>query len=120
MHAYALKSPAPRSAFTLVEMLISMVLTLILVYAIAEFYAYVGETIKDGRAMITLSAQLRGAVTRLKGDLDLLTCPVVPWADDGSGQGYFEIAEGIGKDWDPMGVRDAFTTLPPAAFTPTA
>ena len=37
-------------AFTLIEMLIAMALTLILVYAIAEFYAYVGTTVKDGRA----------------------------------------------------------------------
>jgi prepilin-type N-terminal cleavage/methylation domain-containing protein len=92
-----------RRGFTLVEMLVAMVLTLILVYALAEFYAYVGETVRDGRALIEVTGQLRGAIQRLKGDLDLRTAPVIPWADDGSGVGYFMIAEGIGKDWDPDG-----------------
>lgn len=87
-------------AFTLIEMLIAMVLTLLLVYAIAEFYAYVGETVKDGRALIEMGGQMRAAVQRLKADLDLLTVPVTTWIDDGAGMGYFELAEGLGKDWD--------------------
>ena len=62
-----------RRAFTLVEMLIAMALTLILVYAIAEFYAYVGNTVKDGRAMIEMNGQMRIATARLKADLELLT-----------------------------------------------
>src|SRR3954451_24321067 len=45
---------AVRRAFTLIEMLIAMVLTLILVYAIAEFYAFIGDTVKDGRASIEM------------------------------------------------------------------
>jgi prepilin-type N-terminal cleavage/methylation domain-containing protein len=101
------KSVMKRRGFTLVEMLVAMVLTLILVYALAEFYAYVGETVRDGRALIEVTGQLRGAIQRLKGDLDLRTAPVIPWADDGSGVGYFMIAEGIGKDWDPDGNGNA-------------
>src|SRR5258708_883590 len=85
---------AIRRAFTLVEMLIAMALTLILVYAIAQFYAIIGDTVKDGRAMIELNQQLRAAVQRLKSDLDLLTVPVVPWADESGAGGYFEYNEG--------------------------
>ncbi len=33
---------AARHAFTLVELMVAMAITLVLVYAIAEFYAYVG------------------------------------------------------------------------------
>src|SRR4051794_14116285 len=62
---------AVRRAFTLIEMLIAMVLTLILVYAIAEFYAFIGDTVKDGRASIEMGTQLRSAVERVKADLDL-------------------------------------------------
>jgi len=83
-----------RSAFTLVEMLIAMVLTLIMVAAIAEFYAYVGDSVKDGRAMIEMGGQMRAAVQRLKSDFDQITISVVPWADDGAAQGYFEYREG--------------------------
>ena len=92
-----------RRAFTLVEMLIAMALTLMLVYAIAEFYAYVGTIVKDGRAMIAVASELRGVTQRLKSDLDLLTCPVVPPIDDAAGLGYFELFEGSAKDWDANG-----------------
>ena len=91
------------SAFTLVEMLIAMVLTLIMVAAIAEFYARVGDSVKDGRAMIEMGSQMRNAVTRLKGDLELLTLSVGTVNDDGAGSGYFEINEGAGSDNDVNG-----------------
>src|SRR5262245_54632606 len=80
-------------AFTLLEMLIAMALTLIMVGAIAQFYAYVGETVKDARAMIELNGHMRAAVQRLKTDLDCVTAQAIPWADEGSG--YITIFEGI-------------------------
>src|SRR5438094_1233026 len=84
-----------RFAFTLVEMLVAMALTLLLVYAIAQFYAIVGDAVKDGRSMIQLNQQLRAVVEKLKSDLDQITIPVVPWADDGGAAGYFEYKEGV-------------------------
>lgn len=89
-------------AFTLVEMLIAMVLTLILVLAVAEFYAIVGDAVKDGRATIEMGGQLRAVVQRLKADLDQLTIPVVPWTDEGAASGYFEYFEGRGNDYEPF------------------
>ncbi len=83
-----------RRAMTLVEMLIAMALTLILVYAIAEFYAYIGPSVKDGRAMIDLVAQLRTATSRLRADLELITVPMRLSNDDGASEGYIEIVEG--------------------------
>lgn len=92
---------SPRSAaFTLVEMLIAMVLTLILVTAIAQFYAIVGDSVKDGRAMIEVGGRLRSVVQKLQADLDQITVAVVPWTDDGSSSGYFEYFEGPGYDLD--------------------
>jgi prepilin-type N-terminal cleavage/methylation domain-containing protein len=106
--------PAPKSGFTLVEMLVSMALTLILVYAIAQFYAIVGDAVKDGRSMIEINQQLRAVVERLKSDLDQVTVPIVPWVDEGGAAGYFEIREGLmpgvagvgqgpASDWDVNG-----------------
>src|SRR6185295_6251929 len=57
-----------RRAFTLVELLIAMALTLILVYAVAQFYAFVGESVRDGRAQIEMGGQLRAASQRLQDD----------------------------------------------------
>jgi len=84
-------------------MLVAMALTLIMVYAIAEFYAYVGDTVRDGRAMIEMGGQLRAASQRLKRDLDSLTVHVVPWTDDGNNSGYFEYYEGPRSDKFPDG-----------------
>jgi type II secretory pathway pseudopilin PulG len=108
MHNRRSRVPSPRTlapsgGFTLVEMLVSIVLTLILVTAIAEFYAIVGDSVKDGRAIIEMGGQLRAAVERLKSDLDLITVSVVPWTDDGSASGYFEYLEGRANDYDADG-----------------
>src|SRR5688500_11020195 len=103
--------------FTLVEMLVSMVLTLIMVWAIAEFYARVGEAVKDGRAMIEARNQLRVVTQQLKADLDLVTVVPAPPIKDTilpgfavEGQGYIEYVEGIGSDSDPEG--DGFDIYP--------
>jgi prepilin-type N-terminal cleavage/methylation domain-containing protein len=100
-----------RRGFTIVEMMIAMALTLIMVYAIAEFYAYVGETVRDGRAKIELSGALRTATQRLKDDLDSVTVRMQLPLDDGAAQGYIAFTEGICNDAAPLpatlGIIDA-------------
>ena len=90
-----------RTAFTLVEMLIAMALTLILVYAIAEFYAYIGNAVRDGRATIEMGGQLRSAAQQLSDDLQMLTLRPTPWIDPNISPGYFTVYEGPGYDADP-------------------
>jgi prepilin-type N-terminal cleavage/methylation domain-containing protein len=99
--------------FTLVEMMIAMVLTLILVFAIAEFYAIVGDAVKDGRATIEMGGQLRAVVQRLKADFDQMTVAATPWVDEGAASGYFEYFEGRGNDWQPD-ANNMTTITPPA------
>src|SRR5688572_21515796 len=103
--------------FTLVEMLIAMTLTLIMVWAIAEFYARVGEAVRDGRAMIDQRSAMRTATQRLMEELELATVVPAPPAEDETtpppgnptqrlgvlGPGYLEIYEGLGSDADPEG-----------------
>ena len=106
-----------RRGFTLVEMMIAMVLTLIMVWAIAEFYARVGEVVKDGRAMIDQRSAMRTATQRMIEDLSLVTVVPAPPAEDETtpipgnpsqrlsvyGVGYLDIFEGLGSDADPEG-----------------
>jgi prepilin-type N-terminal cleavage/methylation domain-containing protein len=101
--AFRVPRSALRSAFTLVEMLVAMALTLILVYAIAHFYAIIGDSVKDGRGMIEMNQQLRAVTQRLKLDLEQLTIPAVPWADEGGAAGYLYIKEGPSSDSDVNG-----------------
>jgi prepilin-type N-terminal cleavage/methylation domain-containing protein len=91
--------------FTLVELLIAMTLTLMLVYAIAQFYAFVGETVRDGRAQIEMGGQLRAVTQRLRQDFAELTVRVGGKIDAGQGMGFLEIWEGIANDLDPNGDR---------------
>ena len=104
--------------FTLIEMLIAMVLTLLMVWAIAEFYARVGEAVKDGRAMIDQRNGLRTVTQRLHEDLSLHTVVPAPPIIDSlapgyavAGQGYLTIFEGAGSDADPEG--DGIDVFPP-------
>jgi|GEM_PF-1088047 len=93
-----------RRAFTLVELLIAMALTLILVYAVAQFYAFVGETVRDGRAQIEMGGQLRAASQRLQDDFAELTVRVGGRIETGSQMGVLEIVEGNASDSDPRGL----------------
>jgi prepilin-type N-terminal cleavage/methylation domain-containing protein len=110
MTSSPLKPQASGRGFTLVEMLVAMVLTLILVTSIAQFYAIIGDSVKDGRAMIEVSGRVRAAVNRLHEDLQNLTCPIQPWTDDGRDAGYFEYLEGRGNDFDANGEGTADAT----------
>ena len=92
-----------KRAFTLVEMLVAMALTLILITGIATFFAIVGDSVKDGRALIELGSQMRNAENRLNTDLSQITSSGKPWVDDGEATGYFEYFEGRGNDFDPNG-----------------
>jgi len=107
---------ATQRAMTLVEMLIAMALTLILVSAIAQFYAYIGPTVKDGRAMIDMVAQLRTATARMRADLERLTLIPRPPAEDGKSPGYFEYFEGNGNDYDSNANGFFDTRIPPLPF----
>lgn len=107
----ATRSPPPKSlpqrsvrrGFTLVELLIAMALTLILVYAVARFFSFVGETVRDGRAQTEMGGQLRAAFLRLQQDFSEMTVRVGGRIDPGSGMGCLELWEGIASDMDPNG-----------------
>ncbi|TWT74170.1 prepilin-type N-terminal cleavage/methylation domain-containing protein [Allorhodopirellula solitaria] len=93
-----------RSAFTLVEMLIAMAITLLMMAAVARAFAFVGERVRDSRGNVSLSSELRDVTTRLNDELRRCTVPLDPVdGDDPEPNGYFEYYEG------PM--TDATTTI---------
>lgn len=87
-----------KPGFTLVEMLVSMAVTMLLVLALVQMFRVVGSTISDGRANIELSSNVRSATFRLQEDLKGLTAPIRPWPDEASGLGYLEAIEGWARD----------------------
>ncbi len=83
-----------RRGLTLVEMMVSVTITLLVVFAIVQVFDIMGSTIAMGRATIEMAGQLRNVTNILQEDLDNLTCPVEPWIDPDAGVGYFEYIEG--------------------------
>ncbi len=83
-----------RYGLTLIELLVSVTLTLMLVFAIVQVFDMLGQTMTKGRATIEMAGNMRTVANRLQEDLDNLTCPVRPWIDPAAGQGYFEYVEG--------------------------
>jgi len=97
------RSIVKRRAFTLVELLVSVTLTLLVVFAIVQIFDVLGSNMRLGRALIEMSGQMRTVTNRLQQDLDNVTCQVKPWNDPESGSGYFTYIEGRTNDRDAVG-----------------
>jgi len=90
-----------QKAFTLVEMLVVVAVTVILMLALVQVFDFVGEGISDRRSIIEVSGELRAAVMRLQRDLDGVTVTTLPPAEPQAGEGYLEIIEGEWSDRRP-------------------
>ena len=103
---------AERSGFTLVEMLIAMAITLVMVGAVVALFANVSNSVRNRRAVVEVSGQLRHVRNMLQQDLRGATCPGLPWRRPEDNQGYIEIVEGPYSDRNPSSmIRD--TSNPP-------
>ena len=80
--------------FTLVEMMIAMAITLLLMAALGKSFALIGETIREGRVKVGLTAQLRDITLRISRDLERCTVPLKPAAETGRGDGYLVYYDG--------------------------
>jgi hypothetical protein len=83
-----------RTAFTLVEILVSTTLALLLLTAVIRMFGAVGEGITDARAMLESADRLRVAQTRLQQDLAGVTVTMNPPVRPEDNSGYFEYIEG--------------------------
>ena len=92
------KRKAAKNGFTLVEMLVATVLSIMLIGAVAVMFGKVAEGITDSRSMLESAERLRLAETRLQMDLAGITATVNPPLKPEKNEGYFEYIEG------PVGV----------------
>ncbi|MAT70762.1 MAG: hypothetical protein CMJ58_14705 [Planctomycetaceae bacterium] len=91
-----------RRGLTLVEMLISMAITLVMMAAVVNLFANISASVRDRRAMLELGSQLRSAREQLTRDLANATCPALTWQQPGEDNGYIEIIEGVRSDAAPL------------------
>ncbi|MCA9149806.1 MAG: prepilin-type N-terminal cleavage/methylation domain-containing protein [Planctomycetales bacterium] len=88
---------------TLIELMISVALTLLIVLAIVRVFDLLGTNVTDSRAILELSAQLRSATQQLQQDVDRITVRPRPPIDEMTSPGYLEIIEGLRSDRDNDG-----------------
>lgn len=95
------RSPATRG-LTLVEMLISMAVTLIMMAAVVNLFANIGTGVRNRNASMELGGELRTARARLFKDLAGATCAARPkLPSDDHDDGYIELIEGQFSDKFP-------------------
>ncbi len=93
---------------TLVEMLISMAVTLVMMAAVVNLFANIGAGVRNRNASMELGTQLRLARARLFKDLAGATSAARPkLPSDDHDDGYLEIIEGQWSDKNPSGLVTA-------------
>jgi type II secretory pathway pseudopilin PulG len=92
------RSVSRRTAFTLVEMLVTITVTLLVMLALVTVFEWIGGRVAEGRAAIEVQNEVRSTSLLLQRDLDRLTVPVRPFAHLEQADGYFYYREGT--QWD--------------------
>ena len=95
------KASPHHRGLTLVEMLVGMAITLVMMAAVVTLFANVSGSVRNRRANVELSAQLRQARNRLTRDLTGATCRAMTWQRPEAAVGYLEIIEGRWSDSEP-------------------
>lgn len=103
-----------RLGFTLVEILTSVTLSLMLMYAVARIFTRVGGTMNETTSIMSMSSQLRNAKDTLTADLEGVTCPIAPPRNSNLNDGYLCYVEGMGAPlnrlYTAIGGPRAFST----------
>ena len=89
-----------RRGLTLVEMLVTMAITLVMMGAVVNVFARIGQSVNESQSTIEMAGMLRSARQMLQQDLAGATCPTIPWTKLDDAVGYFEIVEGPATDSD--------------------
>ena len=88
------KNRTSAAAFTLVEMLVAMAVTLLMMAALARSFGYIGEKVRDSRGNLALSSQLVDISSQISNDLKRSTVTLEPVLEGEDPPGYTLYAEG--------------------------
>src|SRR5215213_4647109 len=109
----------PTAAFTLIEMLVAMAITLVMMGAVVTLFANISNSVRNRRATTEMSGQLRQVRNKLQQDLQGATCPGVTWQRPESNHGYIEIIEGMYREGYATNLIDADPTDTKSGSWPT-
>ena len=96
-----------RAAFTLIEVLVAMAVTMIMLGIVVTIFGMVETNVSASLAGIEMEYELRAAKHRLQLDLAGVTAQMLPPRRPEYGEGYFEIIEG------PVGMLPPNTVFVP-------
>lgn len=96
-----------RRAFTLIEMLVAMAITLVMMGAVVTLFANISNSVRNRRATTEMSGQLRHVRNVLQQDLQGATCPGATWQRSEANHGYIEIIEGQYREGYATNLIDA-------------
>jgi prepilin-type N-terminal cleavage/methylation domain-containing protein len=94
----AFQSGTRSRGFTLIEMLVSLAITLIMMGAVVTLFGVISESVSGARSAIEMADRLRGAREQLQLDLQGVTATMTPPLRPEMDEGYFEIVEGSLND----------------------
>jgi prepilin-type N-terminal cleavage/methylation domain-containing protein len=97
-----------RGGFTLIEMLVSLAITLIMMAAVVSLFGLISENVSGSRSVIETAERLRAARNRLQADLQGITAPMRPPLRPEDDAGYFEYIEGRDTDRAHANAGDIF------------
>ena len=111
--------------FTLIEMLVSLAITLIMMGAVVTLFGVISESVANSRSAIETADRLRAARDQLQLDLMGATATMTPPLRPEMDEGYFEIIEGVSHEDQPRyygqsnSIRSALapTVFPPSSWT---
>jgi prepilin-type N-terminal cleavage/methylation domain-containing protein len=90
--------PQRQRGFTLTELLVAALLSLVLMAAVATLFGLFSRAARHSQATANLVGLLRSAAWQLRQDLAGITCNVQPWLAPETNAGYFELIEGPNRD----------------------
>lgn len=103
------------TGFTLVEMLVAIAITLVMMAAVVTLFANVSGSVRNRRATVEMSGQIRHVRNVLQQDLQGATCPGSTWQRPESNHGYIELIEGAHREGNASSLIDG---QPPTALNP--
>ena len=87
-----------RTAFTLIEILVSLVITIMMMGAVVTLFGVMTDSVSGSRSLIEMTERLRATRNRLQTDLAGATATMKPPLRPENDQGYFELIEGPDSD----------------------
>jgi type II secretory pathway pseudopilin PulG len=90
-HRYPFRN---RPGYTLIELLITITLTMMMMYAVTTLFAKVSQGVANARSTLEMTEALRGAAARVRMDLEGATAVTSAPERPDAARGYLEIIEG--------------------------